>query len=458
MSAVGPQNVGAGAAPHRVVIVGGGFGGLYAAQGLAKAEVDITLVDRRNFHLFQPLLYQVATGGLSPGDICSPLRRVLKKQKNVRVILGDVTDVDVGGREVLLTDGRVPYDTLIVATGASHSYFGHDAWQVHAPGLKTVEEAIDIRRRIFLAFETAEREPDRLRRDSWLTFVVVGAGPTGVELAGALGEIANEVLRGDFRRVQPSDARIVLIELQDQVLPGYPPGLAAKAKAALEGLGVTVRLETSVTSIDGEAVTVKSKGAAGEERILTRTVVWAAGVQANELGRKLAAGAGVDTDRSGRLIVEPDLSLPGHAEILIVGDLAHFDQEKQALPGVAPVAMAQGRYAADLVCRRLAGRVTKHFRYRDKGTMATIGRSKAVVNLGRLHFSGLFAWVTWLFIHLLYLVEFQNRLLVLIQWGWNFLTLSRGSRLITGASPLPLPLSDAATAKGEREQRRSHAG
>jgi NADH dehydrogenase len=343
----------------------------------------------------------------------------------------------------------LPYDTLVVAAGARHSYFGHDDWERHAPGLKTIEEATEIRRRIFLAFETAEREPDARRRDSWLTFVVVGAGPTGVELAGALGEIANDVLSGDFRRIHPSDSRIVLIELQDQVLPGYPADLAAKAKAALERLGVTVRLRTAVTSIDGEAVTVKGKGASAEERISTRTVVWAAGVQANELGRKIAARAALDTDRSGRLIVEPDLSLAGHPEILIVGDLAHFaHQEEHPLPGVAPVAMAQGRFAADLIRRRLAGRETGQFRYFDKGTMATIGRSKAVVNLGRLRFAGLFAWVTWLFIHLLYLVEFQNRLLVLIQWAWNYMTLNRGARLITGASPLPLPLSQRGGEEG----------
>jgi NADH:quinone reductase (non-electrogenic) len=431
--------------PHRVVIVGGGFGGLHAAQALRGAAADVTLVDRRNFHLFQPLLYQVATGGLSPGDICSPLRHVLRRQRNARVLLGEVLDVDVVRRQIVLSDGRIDYDTLIVAAGSRHHYFGHAEWEQRAPGLKTVEDATELRRRILLAFETAEREPDHARRLPWLTFVVVGGGPTGVELAGALGEIANDTLRNDFRAIRPSEATILLVEPEEQVLPVYPPELAAKAKEALEKLGATVCLGALVTSVDEASVTVQWKESGRDERIPTRTVLWAAGIQASGLGRVIAAATGADTDRSGRLVVGPDLGLPQHPEILVVGDMAHFaHQGGSPLLALAPVAMAQGRYAARLIRDRLEGRATEPFHYRDKGMMATIGRSKAVVNLGWLRFSGLLAWVTWLFIHLLYLVGFENRLLVLIQWAWSYVTHNRGARLITGENPLPLPLSDAA--------------
>jgi NADH dehydrogenase len=434
---------GSSSTPHRVVIIGGGFAGLNAAQALGGAPVDVTLIDRRNFHLFQPLLYQVATGGLSPGDICSPLRHVLRKQRNVRVLLAEVLDVDVARRRVVLSDGHVDYDSLIVAAGSRHHYFGHDEWEERAPGLKTIEDATEMRRRILLAFETAEREPDAARRRAWLTFVVVGGGPTGVELAGALAEIANSTLSQDFRTIHPPDAAILLVEGQGQVLPGYPADLAAKAKQALEALGVTVKLGHVVTSLDEGLVKVRDEASKREESIRTDTVLWAAGVQADDLGRKIAAATGAESDRSGRVVVAPDLSVPGHPEILIVGDMAHFaHQGNGPLPAVAPVAMAEGRFAGRAIRDRLESRRVEPFRYRDKGAMATIGRSKAVVNLGRVRFSGLLAWLTWLFVHLLYLVGFENRLLVLIQWAWSYVTHNRGARLITGGSPLPLPLSE----------------
>ncbi|MFN8642412.1 MAG: NAD(P)/FAD-dependent oxidoreductase [Candidatus Binatia bacterium] len=429
-------------AATRVVIVGGGFGGLYAARHLGRVPVQVTLIDRRNFHLFQPLLYQVATGGLSPGEIASPLRSVVRRQKNTTVLLGDVVDVDVEGRRVVLSDGQVWYDELIVATGATHHYFGHDEWAAQAPGLKTIEDATEIRRRILLAFETAERETDPVRREAWLTFVVIGAGPTGVELAGALGEIANDTLREDFRAIRPSDARILLIEAADRVLPTYVPELSQKAQRSLERLGVTVRLGASVSAVDDLGVTLA--GAGRDEAIPARTVLWAAGVQASPLACVLAAATGAARDRNGRLHVASDLSLPGHPEIVAIGDMVHVEQDGAMLPGIAPVAMAQGRYAARRIAARAAGRAIAPFRYRDKGVMATIGRSAAVADLRVVRFSGLLAWLAWLFIHLLYLVEFENRLMVLVQWAWMYFTRNRGARLVTGANALPLPLSQAA--------------
>lgn len=427
----------AGAAT-RVVIIGGGFGGLYATRTLRRAAVEVTLIDRRNFHLFQPLLYQVATGGLSPGEIGSPLRHIVRRQRNTRVLLGEVVGIDVDRRCVRLSDGEVPYDELIVATGATHHYFGHDDWAPLAPGLKTIEDATEIRRRILLAFETAEREPDPARRDAWLTFVVVGAGPTGVELAGALGEIANDTLKNDFRVIRPADSRIVLVEAADRVLPPYPPGLSEKARRSLERLGVTVRLRTSVTAIARGTLTVSAGGRS--EEIRSHTVLWAAGVAASPLARQLATATGAALDRAGRVHVQPDLSLPGHPEVVVIGDTAHVEQNGALLPGIAPVAMAQGRYAARRVEARLAGRERGPFRYRDKGTMATIGRSAAVADLRVVRFSGLPAWLAWLFIHLLYLVEFESRLLVLVQWAFMYFTRNRGARLITGDDPLPLPI------------------
>jgi NADH:quinone reductase (non-electrogenic) len=423
----------------RVVIVGGGFGGLYAAQALRRAPVQVTLVDRRNFHLFQPLLYQVATGALSPGEIASPLRYVLKRQRNARVVLGEVVDIDVSGRRVLLSDGALDYDVLVVAAGATHHYFGHDDWAARAPGLKTIEDATRIRARILLAFEAAEREPDAARRHAWLTFVVVGAGPTGVELAGALGEIANDTLRHDFRAIRPSDAEIFLLEAADRVLPPYPPSLSEKAKRSLERLGVTVRLGTSVSQIDDHGVTVRVGDR--EEHIAARTVLWAAGVDASPLAALLARAAGAATDRNGRLVVRPDLSLTGHPEIFAIGDMVHVEQDGALLPGIAPVAMSEGRYVARSIAARVAGATVAPYRYFDKGQMATIGRSAAVADLRIVRFSGLLAWLAWLFIHLMYLVEFENRVLVLVEWALNYVTRNRGARLITGKSPLPLPIT-----------------
>jgi NADH:quinone reductase (non-electrogenic) len=422
---------------HQVVILGGGFGGLRAAQTLRGAPLDVTLVDRRNFHLFQPLLYQVATGGLSPANIAAPLRGVLKKQNNARVLLGEAIGIDVAGRRVILRDGNVPYDTLIVATGSRHHYFGHPEWERFAPGLKTIEDATEIRRRILLAFEAAEREMDPRKERAWLTFVIVGAGPTGVELAGAVSEIAHDTLRREFRRIDPTGTCIILLEAADRVLPAYPPPLSAAATSSLKQLDVTVETGATVTSVSSDCVSLR---VAGESRsIPARTVLWAAGVQASPLGRLLAEGAGAELDRAGRLLVEPDLSLPGHREILVVGDLANFShQAVRPLPGVAPVAMQQGRYAARLIVARLRRQLLPSFKYRDRGSMATIGRAAAVVDLPWLRFSGFLAWLTWLFIHLLYIVEFQNRLLVLLQWAWNYFTFNRSARLITGDSPFPL--------------------
>ena len=421
-----------------MVIIGGGFGGLYATRALKRAPADVTLIDRRNFHLFQPPLYQVATGGLSPGEIGSPLRAVLKRHGNTRVLMGEVVNIDVDRRVVHLSDGDVPYDELIVATGATHHYFGHAEWEPLAPALKTIEDATEMRRRILLAFETAEREADAREREAWLTFVVVGAGPTGVELAGALSEIANDTLKNDFRSIHPRDSRILLIEAADRVLPPYPPDLSEAARRSLQRLGVTVRLKTSVTAIEPDAVTVGIDGRT--ERIRTHTILWAAGVAASPLARQLATATGAELDRAGRIHVEPDLSLPGHPEIVVIGDMAHVEQDGAMLAGVAPVAMSEGRSAAQRVRARLAGREQPPYRYFDKGKMATIGRSAAVADLGFIRFSGLLAWLAWLFIHLLYLVEFENRLLVLVQWAFMYFTRNRGARLITGADPLPLPL------------------
>lgn len=435
---------------HRVVIVGGGFGGLYAAQALKRAPVRVTMVDRRNFHLFQPLLYQVATGGLSPGEIASPLRGVLKRHKHTHVLLAEVIDIDAEDRRVILRDGDLRYDTLVVATGASHHYFGNEQWAPFAPGLKTIEDATAIRHRVLFAFEAAERELDPDRRRAWLTFVLVGAGPTGVELAGALAEIANHTLKEDFRTINPAEARIVLVENADRVLPPYPPVLSEKAERALERLGVSVRTRTKVVAIDGHGVTVEVAGQ--PERIPAHTVLWAAGVQASRLGQVLAARAGAPLDRAGRVIVEPDCSLPEHPEILVVGDLAHFAHGTEApLPGVAPVAMQQGRYVARLIMSRLRGQTLPPFRYWDKGSLAVIGRRAAVADIAGFRFNGTLAWLTWLFVHLMYLVEFDNRLLVLLQWGWNYLTWNRGARLITGETPIA-PQNDKSSKRERKDE------
>ena len=421
--------------PHRVVVVGGGFGGLYVAKALGRAPVSVAVVDRRNFHLFQPLLYQVATGGLSPGEIASPLRVVLRKNRNTEVLLGEAVDLDVDHRRVILRDGEVPYDTLIVATGATHHYFGNDQWEAVAPGLKTIENATEIRSRLLLAFERAEREKDPAERRAWLNFAIVGAGPTGVELAGALGEIANDTLRRDFRHIAPREAAILLVEGESRVLPTFPPDLSAKAERQLIALGVRSLTNARVTAIDDGGVTYTVDGR--NERIATHTVLWAAGVRASSLGKVLADRAGAPLDRAGRVIVEPDLSVPGHPEILVIGDLASYThQGGKPLPGVAPVAMQQGRYAARLIQSRLAGRHNPApFHYFNKGNLATVGRNRAVADFGRLHISGFFAWFTWVFVHLMYLVEFENRLLVFTEWVYNYFTRNRGARLITGGKP-----------------------
>ena len=408
--------------PERVVIVGGGFAGLTAARDLARAPVEITLVDRRNHHLFQPLLYQVATAGLNPSDIASPIRRILRRQMNARVLLAEARSVDLATKLITLDEGTLPFDFLIVATGARHSYFGHDEWAVNAPGLKSVGDALEIRRRVLSAFELAERADDPDERKAWLTFVVVGAGPTGVELSGALCEIARYALARDFRTIKPAEARIVLLEGTDRVLPSYPPDLSEKARLQLAALGVDVRTKRIVTSIDAEGVDI------GSDRIVARTVLWAAGVTGSGFGRSL----GAPLDRAGRVLVEPDLSIPGHPRVFVVGDLANLKQDGALIPGVAPAAMQEGKHAARNVLRILHGLPTTPFRYRDKGSLATIGRSAAVANFGRIHLSGAVAWLAWLLIHLLFLVGFRNRALVLFEWAWSFVSYDRGARLITG--------------------------
>jgi NADH:ubiquinone reductase (H+-translocating) len=418
---------------HRVLILGGGFGGLYAAQELKHAPVEVTLLDRRNFHLFQPLLYQVATGSLSPGEIAAPLRSVLSKQKNTRVLLGEAVDIDPSRKQVLLKDGSaVEYDWLIVATGSQSAYFGHDDWREWAPSLKSVEEATMIRHKILLAFEAAERTQDPEERKAWLTFVIVGAGATGVELGGALGEIANQTLKNDFRSIRPQDARILVVDTATRVLSSYPEDLSRKAEKSLLKLGVRVRGGVMVTEIDAEGVTLKTKS--GSERVPTRTVIWAAGVTPSEFGRQLVKRTEAETDKGGRIKVKPDLTIPNYPDIFVVGDLAFSTKpDGKPLPGVAQVAMQGGAYAAKTITKRVQGKQQdKPFHYFDKGDIAVIGRAAAVANVFGIHLSGLIAWLVWLFIHLMYLVRFQSRIVVFVQWGFEYLTFSRGARLITG--------------------------
>jgi NADH:quinone reductase (non-electrogenic) len=408
--------------PH-VVIVGGGFAGLNAARGLARRDVRVTLVDRRNHHLFQPLLYQVATAALSPADIAMPLRSILRDAARVRVLLADVEAVDLAARRVVLDEGTLEYDALIVAAGAGHSYFGHDEWERLAPGLKTLEDALEIRRRLLLAFEAAERVEDGAERRALLTFVVVGGGPTGVELAGAIAEIARHTIARDFRAIDPTQARVLLLEGGPRILASFPGDLAAAAARSLARLGVEVRTGALVTRITPDAVWV------GGEQIRSRVVVWAAGVA----GAPLARSLGVPLDRAGRVPVDPDLSVPGHPEVFVVGDLSAFPHQTGApLPGVAPVAIQQGRTAAANAWRRLRGEPTRPFHYRDRGSMATVGRAAAVAAIGRVHLSGLPAWIAWLGVHIAYLIGFRNRFLVLFQWAWAYVTWQRGARLITG--------------------------
>jgi NADH dehydrogenase len=416
--------------PH-VVILGGGFGGLAAARGLADAPVRITLVDRRNHHLFQPLLYQVATAALNPSDIAAPIRGILRHQDNVTVLYAEARSIDVAARRVVLDTGELAYDFVVVATGATHSYFGHHDWAAHAPGLKTLEDALDIRRRVLSAYEVAERDalgPAAAPRediDAWLTFVVVGAGPTGVELAGALAEISRHALERDFRKIDPQRARIVLVEGGPRPLASFSPTLSEKARRQLEELGVEVRDRAHVTRIDEHGVEI------GTERIASRTVLWAAGVAASPLGRTL----GAPTDAAGRVKVTERLTIPGHDEVFVIGDLAAASSDGKAVPGLCPAAMQGGRYAALAIRAALARETPARFHYVDKGTLATIGRSAGVAQLGRVELSGFVAWAAWLFIHLLFLVGFRNRVLVLLEWAWAYVTYRRGARLITGAPP-----------------------
>jgi NADH dehydrogenase len=420
--------------PHRVVIVGGGFGGLNAAMALKRAPVHVTLIDRRNFHLFQPLLYQVATGGLSPANIAAPLRWILRRQKNCEVVLAEVVGFDLETKRVLTSGDDVPFDTLIVAAGARHSYFGRSEWAELAPGLKTIEDATDIRGRVFSAFEHAEQEHDPGVRRAWLNFAIVGGGPTGVELAGALAEIARHSLKHDFRHINPADATIMLVEAGSRVLGSYAEELSEKAREALNRLGVTVRAGTMVTDIT--PLDVELKSSTGAERWPARTVLWAAGVQASPLARALSVAAGCAADRAGRLVVERDVSLPGFPNVFVVGDMASYTGEDgKPLPGVAPVAIQQGKFVAKLIKARLAGKRLPEFRYRDLGSLATIGKSSAVAQFGKVKLSGFVAWAMWLFIHLMNIVNFRNRLLVLMQWGWNYVTYDRSARLITGDAP-----------------------
>jgi NADH:ubiquinone reductase (H+-translocating) len=405
-----------------VVVVGGGFGGLYAARALAGQPVAVTLLDRRNHHLFQPLLYQVATAALNPSDIATPLRAILRAAANVTVLLAEVVSVDLSRRRIRLADGELGYDALVLAAGAGNSYFGHDEWEPLAPSLKSLEDAVEIRRRVLVAYEEAERERDSAEQRALLTSVVIGGGPTGVELAGALAEIARESIARDFRLIDPTRARIVLVEGGPRVLGAFPEALSARAAAALARLGVEVRTGEPVTRVTPDAVWL------GGEPIRARTVLWAAGVSASPLARAL----GVPLDRAGRVLVAPDLSLPGHPTAFAIGDMAAcLGPDGAPLPGLAPVAIQQGRAAARNVLRRLAGEPTEAFRYRDRGTMATIGRAAAVAQIGRVQLSGLLAWLAWLFVHIMFLIGFRNRFLVLFQWAWAYLTWQRGARLIT---------------------------
>lgn len=420
---------------HRVVILGGGFGGLAAAQKLKRAPVEVTLIDRRNFHLFQPLLYQVATGSLSPGDIAAPLRGVLSRQKNAQVLLGEAVDVDPQAKRVILLDGGTfEYDTLVVATGSQSSYYGNNSWREWAPSLKSVEEATAIRHKILYAFERAERADTPEEARAWLTFVIVGAGATGLELAGALAEIARETLRHDFRKINPQEARIILMEGASRVLTAYPEDLSAKAEKLVTGLGVEVLKGVMVTNIGSDGVTFKRGDST--ESFAAKTVLWAGGVTTTPFGVKLAQNTKAETDRSGRIKVNPDLTIPNFSDIFIIGDQANSITEKgQSLPGVAQVAMQGGAYVAKAIRSRLEGRRDlAPFHYFNKGDMAVIGRAAAVANIFGLHISGLPAWLIWLFVHLMYIVEFQSRVVVFIQWGFEYLTFSRGARLITGTA------------------------
>lgn len=412
----------------RVVIVGGGFGGLLAARTVARNPVQVTLIDRQNFHTFQPLLYQVATAGLSPGEIAAPIRWILRRRRNVEVLMSEVQDFDLSRKVVKLPDGEVAYDYLIVASGASHAYFGHDEWEPFAPGLKTIEDALEIRRRVLLAFELAERQAADGKEQVQLNFVVVGGGPTGVELAGTLAEIARRALANEFSSIDPRKTRIVLLEGGPRILPAYPEDLSRSAEEQLRRLGVEVHTSAMVTGIAPGAVQM------GKTRWPAAVILWAAGVAASPLGKKL----GAPVDRAGRVLVNPDLSLPGHPEVFVIGDLAALqDEQGKWLPGVAPVAMQEGKATAHNIAAELRGEPRKNFHYFNKGNLATIGRAAAIAEFGKIHISGFVAWLAWLFIHIFFLIGFRNRIIVLVQWAWSYFTYERGARLITGDKRLP---------------------
>lgn len=417
-----------------VVILGGGFGGLYAAQALGNTDLQVTLIDKQNHHLFQPLLYQVATGGLSPGEIASPLRAILKSYPNILVLKAEATGIDASQNTLLLADGFIQYDTLIVATGVRHSYFGQQAWAPLAPGLKDIADALDIRRRILEAFETAEKQENPATRREWMRFVVVGGGATGVELAGALGELVHHSMQHNFRQINPDQVEILLVEGQERLLPNYPAGLSLYTERKLADLGVNVRKNTRV--IDIQPGSIQMQNGDQIEEYACRTVLWAAGIQASGMGAILADHTGCELDQFGRIYVEPDLSLPGHPDIFIIGDLAHFPhQTGEPLPGIAPVAMQQGRYVARLIQKHLHSETAKPFRYRSKGNLAVIGRNSAVADFNYLRFSGFLAWILWVFVHIAYLIGFDNKLLVLFKWAWNYSTRNRGARLIIEHHP-----------------------
>jgi NADH dehydrogenase len=416
-----PASQPAASRPH-VVIIGGGFGGIAAARELRKAPVRLTIIDRHNYHLFQPLLYQVATAALNPSDIASPIRRILRKQENAFVILGEASSIDTNNRIVHLEDGEVAYDYLIVATGASHSYFGHQEWSGAAPGLKSIEDAIEIRRRVLVAYEAAEREIDPDETAAWMTFVIIGGGPTGVEMAGALAEISRRVLERDFRKIDPSRARIILIEAGARLLPNMSPESSSSAQRQLERLGVEVIIGSAVTNVDDRSVLH------GNTKIDTRTVIWAAGVAASSLGKTI----GAELDRAGRVIVNQDLSVPNAADVLVIGDLAAVKSDGKPVPGLSPAAMQEGRHAAKNILRLISCQQTLPFHYWDKGTLATIGRAAAVGDIGKMRVSGLVAWLMWLFVHIFFLIGFRNRFIVIIEWAWMYLRNDRGARLITG--------------------------
>jgi len=430
-----------------IVILGCGFGGLEAARGLANADVRITLIDRSNHHLFQPLLYQVATAGLSGPAIAAPIRHILAKQRNLTTLMATVTSVDVAHRLVMLADGgAIPYDYLIVATGSTHSYFGHDQWAEFAPGLKTLGDAFEIRRRILLSFERAERELDDDARAAWLTFVVIGGGATGVEMAGTMTEIGQYTLNGEFRRIDSRKARVVLIEGHERVLPPYPPDLSEKALLQLEGLGVEVRTGCRVTAIDENGVTFT--GPNGEERLPAKTVIWSAGVAASPIGKTL----GVQVDRTGRVPVGPDLTIAGHPEVYVIGDLAAATSDGKPVPGVSPAAKQMGRTAAHNILRHMQGKLPEEFRYKDYGSLATIGRKSAVAQVGKIKFSGLLAWLFWLFVHIYFLIGFRSRLMVLTDWAWAYFTFKRNARLVVGTEDEPDVLEGGRVKHRERAE------